>query len=113
MIGNRDSVDPKKVEANTDPKTYRTSILRDYIMKKKKQQCKAMKISAIINEKMSTKSENLHSNKITPQRLYNKAKNSQKFSFNEGELDSKSPSTIAPIRWSPRKTPRGTRPESR
>jgi hypothetical protein len=113
MIGNRDSIDPKKGETNTDPKTYRTSILKDYIMKKKKQQCKAMKISAIIEEKMSAESENLHSNKITPQRLHNKSKNAQKFSFNEGEPDSKSPSTIAPMRRSPCKTPKYPRPESR
>jgi hypothetical protein len=113
MIGNQDSIDPKKGDTNIDPKTYCTSILRDHIMKKKKQQCKAMKISVIIEEKMTTESENLHSNKITPQRLHNKAKNAQKFSFNEGEPDSKSPSIIGHMRSTPRKTPHNLRPESR
>jgi hypothetical protein len=111
--GKQDSIVPKKSETNIDPKTYRTSILRDYIMKKKKQQCKAMKISAIIEEKMSTESENLHSKSITPQRLHNKAKNLPKFSFGEGEPDSKSPSIVGPMRRTPRKTPLNLRPESR
>ena len=115
MIGpsKQDTIDPKKDETNTDPKTYRSSILRDYIMKKKKQQCKAMKISAIIEEKMSAESENLHSKSITPQRLHNKAKNLQKFSLGEGEPDSKSPSITGPMRRTPRRTPLNLRPESR
>jgi hypothetical protein len=113
MIGNQDSIDPKKGDTNIDPKTYRTSILRDYIMKKKKQQCKTMKISALIEKKMTTESENLHSNKITPQKLHNKAKNAQKFSFNEGETDSKSPSIIGPMKRTLCKTPHNLRPESR
>lgn len=101
-----------------DPKLFRTSILKDYIMKKRNKvmadkraenlrNIRARKISAIIEEKMSTESENLYSAKVTPKRSSVDSKG-LKFVFGETERNSKPNSIVVTPRRTPQVTPRGT-----